>query len=80
MAMDSRGRYEANQPLEELEWSEQDLGAPVRRRLGYPTSGGQPIDEPRLWRVEGDDAAGGVEALQSKGRTSTVPEHATLDS
>ncbi len=72
-----RGRYEANQPLEELEWSEHDLGASVRRRLWYPTFGGQPIDEPRLWRVEGDDIAGGVEALQSKGRMT--PDQDDID-
>jgi hypothetical protein len=38
--MDARGRYEANQPLKKLEWREHDLGAAVRRRLGYPTFGG----------------------------------------
>ena len=61
VAMDSRGRYEANQPLEELDRREQELGTAVGRGLGYPTFGGQPIDEPRLRRAEGDDAAGGVE-------------------
>ena len=40
MAMDSRGRYEASDPLEELNRREHDLGAAVGRGLGYPTFGG----------------------------------------
>ncbi len=39
VAMDARGRYEVDEPLEELNRREQDLGAAVGRRLG------QPIDE-----------------------------------
>ena len=31
MAMDARGRYEANQPLKKLEWSEHELGAALGR-------------------------------------------------
>jgi hypothetical protein len=74
MAVDTWGWYETSEPLEKLKRREHEFGAAVRCRLGYPTFGGQPIDEPRLWRAERDDPGGGVESLQSKGRTSTVPE------
>jgi len=68
VAMDSRGRDEAGDPLEELERREQELGAAVGGRLG------QPIDESGVGRGEGNDAAGGMEPFQSEGWTSTVSE------
>ena len=54
MAMDSRGRYETSEPLEKLNRREHEFGTAVGRGPG------QPIDEPRLRRAEGDDTAGGV--------------------
>ena len=68
VAMDSRGRDEASDPLEELERREQELGAAVGRRLG------QPIYQLGLGRAERDDAARRVESFQREGRPSTVTE------
>jgi hypothetical protein len=48
------------------------------RGLGYPTFGGQPIDEPRLGRAEGDDAAVGV-GLVEQAMRAEVAEHTSLD-
>ncbi len=68
VAVDTRGRYEASEPLDKLNRREHELGTAVGRGPG------QPIDEPRLRRAEGDDTAGGVEPFQSEGGTSTVAE------
>jgi hypothetical protein len=57
MAVDTWGWYEASEPLDKLKRREQQLSAAVRRRLGYPTFGGQPIDQLGLGRGKGDDTA-----------------------
>ena len=61
-------RDEASEPLDKLNWRQQELGAAVGRRLG------QLIDEPGLGRTERDDAAGRVEPFQRERRSSTVSE------
>ena len=37
VAVDARGRDKAGDPLEKPKWREHELGAAVRRGLGYPT-------------------------------------------
>jgi hypothetical protein len=56
-------------------WAQQ-LGAPIRCRLGYPTFGGQAIDESGLGRGEGDDTTGSPEPFEREGRPGTVAEQA----
>ena len=68
VAMHTRGRYKASEPLEELKRREHEFGAAVWRRLG------QAIDKPALGRGEGNDAAGGVEPFEREGWASTVSE------
>ena len=68
MPLYTGGWHETSEPLEELVRREQELGAPVGRRLG------QPIDEEGLGRGKGNDAAGGMEPFKREGWTCTVSE------
>ena len=67
-------RNESSQPLEQLTRREPEFGAAVRTHLRRVPRLGQPVDELGLRRGERDDAAGGIQPLESEGRTSTVAE------
>jgi len=70
------GRDEANESSEKLDRREHEFRATIRCRLGYPTFGGQAIEEPGLGRGEGNDAAGSPEPFEREGRPGTVAEQA----
>jgi len=76
VAMEAWRWDEANESSEKLEGREHEFRATARCRLGYPTFGGQAIDETGLGRGEGDDAAGSPEPFEREGRPGTVAEQA----
>jgi hypothetical protein len=73
MTMDSRGRNELGEGLEELERREQQLGAAVDVRPG------EAVNQAALGGGKGGAGVEGVQTFEREGRTGTVADEA-LDS
>ena len=68
MAMDSRGRDELGEGLEELERREQQLGAAVDVRLG------ETVNQAALGRGKGGCGVESVQPFEREGRAGTVAD------